>query len=171
MTFADGFDVFRKTTFSLLGVYTCPWNAPEHMRSSPHYQFPLCIAPMGVSTQSVTEILASTLSQMCQGIEMAVGPYCEQATMVSFDLFMTGDMPQQNKNCSINSYQSARSCHFYNIKDHQQWDADYDIIANARYRCDQDKICQLDICTRQGGAGWGTGLLPLSWLGDGHLSP
>ncbi|KAF8241934.1 hypothetical protein K440DRAFT_665063 [Wilcoxina mikolae CBS 423.85] len=136
-TFADSFGAFRKTIFSILGVYTCPANIPLSMRRSIHYQFPLCLALMGISTPQVVETLASTLEPLSDGITTVIDG--EEVVLYSFDIALVADMPQQNENCALASHRSQRSCRQCRVIKSDRGDTQYDKFYHGRYLHEEDR--------------------------------
>lgn len=130
-TFIDGFTAFNKVQLSMLGVYTCPANIPMRDRLSYFNQFPLTLGPMGSNTAHAAEILAPRDYQLSSGHDILFDG--EPVTIISFDLAKTGDMPQQNENCALNSHRASRSCRMCLVVDRQRSDTQYDIFQNGRY--------------------------------------
>jgi hypothetical protein len=139
-TFIDGFTAFRKTQFSILGVYMCPANLPLRDRMSVLNQFPLTLGPMGSTTSHAADILRDVDRQLAAGINTTIGIEQNPVTLLSFDLAKTGDMPQQNTNCALVSHRSARSCRMCHVEDVQRNCTEYDTRAHGRYLHREDSI-------------------------------
>jgi hypothetical protein len=131
VTFIDGFTAFHKVQLSILGVYTVPANLPLRDRLSPKNLFPLTLGPMGSNTTHAAEILRKTEKQLAGGFNTIING--QEVSIISFDIAKTGDMPQQNENCALNSHRAARSCRMCHVLDIQRSDSQYDIHQNGRY--------------------------------------
>jgi hypothetical protein len=95
---------------------------------------------MGCTTSHASDVLRDVDQQLAAGVDTTVGIDKEPATLISFDLAKTGDMPQQNTNCALVSHRSARSCRMCHIDDEQRDSSTYDIRTHGRYLSREDSI-------------------------------
>jgi hypothetical protein len=167
-TFIDGFTSFRKTQLSLLGVYVCPANLPLRDRLSQLNQYPLTLGPMGSTTIHAAQILRAGDSRLARGFETTL--HDSPVTIISFDLGKTGDMPQQNQNCSMSSHRAARSCRQCYVTDVDRSNISYNIKSNGRYLPleNRNRAAALALKTKTAREdalrGWGIKEKPSMWI-------
>lgn len=131
--FLDDFGLYRNAYHSLAGLYIQPACLDEPGRFTLQNMFVLMIGPFGCTINDIATCLQDETVNLGRGIRTTIDPDDSPVILTVFPLCITGDMPQQNKNCGVMSHRSKKGCRLCYIEESSRGDLDFDYLQEGRY--------------------------------------